>query len=250
MANFSDVKVKLNFVLSLICVWPNENSLGRVRTLMSILSVYVLMVFIKNVVNPEKESIENAFILSNGNLIVIIFWITTFVRRETSSKFFDFILNDSTHIKSEFDAEVSTQAAKEVIRVCKWYTIVLPAATILRFFLPIFKLVMNLGTDKKVTYPPAMGVPVEYFGEIPTFIIETSMRLIMLTTLVGVCILYVISSLHICSQFKILANDIENFPMTEKGLEVYITRHQELLEMSQSFKKIFAPSFFSNVSMS
>lgn len=251
MAKFSDLKVKLKFLLSLICVWPNDKSTRNVKILTAILSVYVLLVFIKNVINPEKESIENAFTLSNGNLIVVVFWMTVLLRRECCTNFFHFILNDANDQNSPFDIKISIEAATEVIRVLKWYAIFLPASTVAKFFLPIFEYAMNLGTNRTVVYPPAMGVPAEYFGEIPTFIIETSIRTLMLTTLVGACVLYAISSLHICSQFRILAHNIESFPMDdEKGLEVLIQRHQDLLEMSDEFKKIFAPYFFTDCAMS
>lgn len=36
----------------------------------------------------------------------------------------------------------------------------------------------------------------------------------------------------------------------EKGLEVFIVRHQELIKMSEDFKTIFAPIFFMNCAVS
>lgn len=156
MIEFSELKVKVKFVLTIMCVWPDENSTTSVKIFGTIISAFILSVLVKNMINPEKESIENAFTLSNGLLIIIVFWVSSLLHRDCFLNFFHFILNDANIPNSPFDLNTSNEAAKEVIQVLKWFIIFLPAGTVAKFFLPVFDFVSNLGTNRTVEFPPAM----------------------------------------------------------------------------------------------
>lgn len=75
-----------------------------------------------------------------------------------------------------------------------------------------------------------MGLPVSIFGEIPIYVLESLIRALMLSTLMGVCIAFILSTLTICTQFNILAKQLENLK-TDEGKEVddLIKEHKRLL---------------------
>lgn len=76
-----------------------------------------------------------------------------------------------------------------------------------------------------------MGLPVELFGEIPTYILESFIRALMLSTLMGVCIAFILSTLTICNQFNILEQQFENLNTSEeKHVNDLIKEHKRLLK--------------------
>lgn len=75
-----------------------------------------------------------------------------------------------------------------------------------------------------------MGLPVEFFGEIPIYVIESFIRGIMLSTLMGVCSAFILSSLSICTQFKMLGKKIENLKGDDPEiLDALIKEHKKFL---------------------
>lgn len=75
-----------------------------------------------------------------------------------------------------------------------------------------------------------MGLPVEIFGEIPTYVIESFIRALMLSTLMGVCIAFILSTLTICTQFYILEQQLKNLKTDEvKVVDELIKDHKKLL---------------------
>lgn len=75
-----------------------------------------------------------------------------------------------------------------------------------------------------------MGLPVELFGEILIYILESFVRAHMLCVLMGVCIAFILSSLMVCTQFGILAKQFENLKIDEvKVIDGMIKEHEKLL---------------------
>lgn len=76
-----------------------------------------------------------------------------------------------------------------------------------------------------------MGLPVEMLGEIPTYILESFVRAHMLSTLMGVCSAFILSTLTICTQFNLLALKFEQLKTEdEKIVNGLIKEHKKLLE--------------------
>jgi hypothetical protein len=75
-----------------------------------------------------------------------------------------------------------------------------------------------------------MGLPVEIFGEIPIYVLESLVRALMLSALMGICSAFILSSLTICTQFNILAKQLENLKTDNvKAVNDLIKEHKRLL---------------------
>lgn len=75
-----------------------------------------------------------------------------------------------------------------------------------------------------------MGIPVEIFGEIPVYVIESLIRVLMVTTLMGVSAGFILCSLTICAHFQILADRFENIKSDDpKIINGLMEEHNELL---------------------
>lgn len=76
-----------------------------------------------------------------------------------------------------------------------------------------------------------MGLSVEILGEIPTYILESLVRAHMLSTLMGVCSAFILSTLTICTQFHILSLRFEQLKTDDvKIVNGLIKEHKKLLE--------------------
>lgn len=76
-----------------------------------------------------------------------------------------------------------------------------------------------------------MGLPVEIFGEIPIYIVESFIRALMLCTLMGVCSAFILSTLTICTQFNILSSKFERLHIDKsEELDDLIKQHKKLLK--------------------
>jgi hypothetical protein len=75
-----------------------------------------------------------------------------------------------------------------------------------------------------------MGLPVEIFGEIPIYVLESLVRALMLSALMGICSAFILSSLTICTQFNILAKQLENLKTDNvKAVNDLIKEHKRPL---------------------
>lgn len=76
-----------------------------------------------------------------------------------------------------------------------------------------------------------MGLPVEVFGEIQVYVLESFVRVLMLTTLMGVSSGFILCSLTICAHFEILAIRLENLKSDDpKIIHKLIQEHDELIK--------------------
>lgn len=75
-----------------------------------------------------------------------------------------------------------------------------------------------------------MGLPVEVFGEIPTYLIESFIRAIQLVTIIGICTAFILVTLTVCTQFYFLEvkfRDLKSEDM--KKINDLIKEHKKLL---------------------
>jgi len=75
--------------------------------------------------------------------------------------------------------------------------------------------------------------------------------MIMLSMIIGICCIFILSTLYICTQYNILAMEMENFHEDdEKVINKLIERHQELLNYTKLLNEIYAPYFLANCFLS
>lgn len=71
---FHDLLIKTEKYLAPIGIWPNSKNSWITIFNTVILFGYSILVLIKNLHNPEKESVENAITLANGGEFVFFFF--------------------------------------------------------------------------------------------------------------------------------------------------------------------------------
>ena len=250
---FHDLLDKSEKYLILIGIWPSFNN-GCVTILNIILMFgYSIMVLIKNLLNPEKESIENAFALANGGLCTVVYFVTMIIKKERFLDFLEFIKSQRRLFATEDYKNLMIASGKEYKLIVTALLYILPVGIAVRFFqIPIeYGYIKLFQENETFTIPPSMGIPAAVFGEIPTYVLESFVRMAMLSMIIGICTIFILSTLYICTQFNILALEMENFHEDdEKVIDKIIQRHQELLTYTKLLNEIYAPYFFANCFLS
>lgn len=228
---FKNLLIKCERFLVPIGIWPSKNNLWMTRFNIFILFGYSILVIVKNLLNPERETIENAFTLANGGLITVPYFLTLLIKREKCKEFFDFV-------KSDRKNELRTQDEKNLVisvgdvfqKISTGFLYILPTSILVRFVQPLleFGYIQLFRPDKSFTLPPSMGIPTYLMGEIATYLVESLVRALMLTTLMGICTIFILSTLFICTQFHILSVDLKNMEKDEE-IDGLIKEHQEIL---------------------
>lgn len=229
-------------------IWPSpKNGLITLFNIF-ILFGYSILVLIKNLLNPEGESIENAFTLANGGLITVAYYVTMVFKKQKLLEFFGFIKSHKKLLATDEAKQLMIAGAREYQKISTAFLYILPVAVLVRFLQPPLEygFIQLFRNDKNFTLPPAMGIPTFMVGEIPTYIVESLVRMIMLSSLMGVCAIFIVSTLYICTHYNILAFELENFREDEKIINKLIESHQELLYFTKLLNEIFSPYFFAN----
>jgi len=229
-------------------IWPSANNNWITLFNIFILFSYSILVLIKNLLNPEGESIENAFTLANGGLITVAYFVTMVFKKQKLVEFFGFVKSHKKVLKSDESKKLMIAGGKEYQKISTAFLYILPVAVLVRFLQPPLEYgyIQLFRDDKNFTLPPAMGIPTFIFGDIPTYILESIVRMIMLITLMGVCSIFILSTLYICTHYNILALELENFRDDDATINKLIESHQELLYFTKLLNEIFSPYFFAD----
>ncbi|KAL7039239.1 hypothetical protein ACKWTF_009841 [Chironomus riparius] len=245
---FHELLKKSEKYLVPIGIWPSPKNSWITLFNIFILFSYSILVLIKNLLNPEGESIENAFTLANGGLITVVYFVTLVFKKQKLIAFFEFIKNHKIILTSDEAKKLMVAGGREYQKISTAFLYILPAAVLVRFLQPPLEYGFNqiFRDDKNFTLPPSMGIPTFVVGEIPTYILESIVRMIMLSTLMGVCAIFIASTLYICTHYNILALDLEMFRDDDATINKLIETHQELLYFTKLLNEIFSPYFFAD----
>lgn len=240
-------------------IWPSSRNRWVTIFNIAILTAYLILVLIKNILNPEGESIEIAFALAFGGLYVAIFCATLILRKEKVEKMLSFLKNGKNSEMTKKEMEIFQDAENDFVKIFKYYAYILPPTVIIRIILPLIELGYNkvkltwvkriqykfidfskcyftyvkvYATDKTFTLPAAQAFPVEYLGEMNVYVIETILsRAYILTLVMGVSLTYILTALLICAHFEVLRIQLENLNTDDpKFIEDFSKKHLELIE--------------------
>lgn len=233
-------------------IWPSANN-----TWIQILNIIVLLnfsvlVLVKSVLNPEGESIENAFTLANGGICTGVYFLTMIVKKNKITKFFQFIKSERTILENNEAKKMIISAGRDYKIISIALLCILTAETLIRFLHPpieygyihIFEDVRNF------TLPPAMALPNVIFGDTRTYILESLIRILILSTLTGICAVFIVSTICLCTQLNILGLELRNITEDDEIIKNLIENHQELLHFMKLLNEIFCPYFFADCLLS
>lgn len=228
---FQDLLLKAEINLVKIGIWPSKRSKFVGAPLAVTLTLFSVMVIIKNILNPNAESIENAFTLANGSLTIVVYWLTFFLKPDSFFEFFNSVKLIKVML-TEREEKIMVEAGTELQKIWTAFRWILPASILIKFIQPLLEylFIAIFANDRTFAFPPTMGIPSEILGEFSTYIIESMVRSIMLVFLMGTSFIFILASLYICTQFKILAADFEDFNANDDSLEKLIRQHDKLLK--------------------
>jgi hypothetical protein len=249
---FSDLLQKSEKILTLMGIWPSKRIVGSISSVFKIImmATFIIAVIIKNVTKPEKESIENALSQANGGFLIIVYLISLTAKKEKFLELFELIkmdLNWSMTIVA--DRKFLIDVGFEFQWYLKRILFLFLPAVLLKLIQPFFRLFYIMWSNEtiRIDLPPSMALSEDYLGKIPTYLIETIFRTIMIYTVVGMSITFMIPCLHICTQFKILAKDFQAIvEKNPKSLKKCVERHEALIQMSKLYSDLFQPYFITD----
>ncbi|XP_070498763.1 odorant receptor 10-like [Chironomus tepperi] len=229
-------------------VWPSPKNTWITLFNIFILFSYSILVLIKNLLNPEGESIENAFTLANGGLIAVVYFVVMVFKKEKLVEFFGFIKNHKIVLTTDETKSLMFAGGREYQKISTAFLYILPAAVLVRFLQPPLEygFIQLFRDDKNFTLPPSMGIQKSVFGEIPTYVLESLVRMLMLSTLMGICAIFIVSTLYICTLYNILALELKSYRDGDAAINNLIECHQELLYFTKLLNEIFSPYFFAD----
>lgn len=225
-------------ILYKIGIWPRKD-LPAVRIIITIiLSIFVILCIMKMIINPERESIENALANCLGLFMMVIFYIWLTYKADEFIEVVDFIKSDMKREPSDIEKKNLGDGVKEIQTVIKLSLFILPNSCVVKFIMPFveYGYAIAVHGNGHLILPPAMALPIlpiEFYGELLSFIIEWMNFTLMMNALFGAAILFVILTVYINVQFKTLADELEILSIDDKEkFYNYIQRHQKLLELS------------------
>jgi 7tm Odorant receptor len=229
---FKELLIISEKILSPLGIWPTAYNSWISLFNILILTSYSVLVLIKNSLNPERESIENAFTLANGGLITVIYFIILLQEKDKCLEFFNFIKWDRKLYHSNEEKRIQHAVGREYQKISTAFFYILPTAIFIKFIQPLMEYlyIKLFKIERSFELPPSMGIPVEIVGEYPTYILESIIRAQMLITLMGVCSVYILSTLFICMQFQCLAINLKSVN-DESKLVGLIKEHEEILRL-------------------
>lgn len=122
--------------LSPIGVWPNSWNHSVILFNVIVLTLYAVLVNIKNILNPEGESIENAITLSNGGLVMVSYFVILLIKKEKSQEMFNFVKNGNRFAMTIKEMEVIQKIEREFKIISTTFLYFLPPAVLVRFVMP------------------------------------------------------------------------------------------------------------------
>lgn len=124
-------------------IWPNLWNRGVTILNIFVLLIYSIIVFIKNSLNPEAESIESAFALAFGGVYCIVYSLTILIRKDKIKELFEFIKTDHNLAIKNDEKKVFKNAEEEFGKIFKMYFYFLSSTVIIRILIPLFELGYN-----------------------------------------------------------------------------------------------------------
>jgi hypothetical protein len=117
-------------------VWPSAWNWWVTLFNIIVLFVYSILVLIKNLHNPERESIENAFTLANGGLITVVYFVTMLLKKEKCAELYEFIKTEQKIATTSEEKQIVINVGREFQRISTAFLYFLPAAVLVRFLMP------------------------------------------------------------------------------------------------------------------
>lgn len=250
---FRDSIIKSEKYLNLLGLWPHVKTQWHTLFYIVLFCGYALILLIKNLLQPEEESIENAVTLANGNIAIACYLIPMVLKKNKFRKLFEFLKADQKVFISLKHKEVLEAGVKEYQLITNVFFYILFPSVLMKFIHPpiVYVYIELFNPDKIFHLPPPMGLPAFLFGEIPTYIVESLLRMIMITSIIAICILFIFSSLHVITYCNILSMEMENFNENSHAvINKLIKTHQELLEHAKLINEMFSLFFFSDCVLS
>lgn len=246
---FEELLEKSKKILVPMGVWPSHNNRWITIANIVILVGYSILVLVKNLLNPEGESIENAFTLGNAGLITVLYFVTMLKKKKEFMNFFELMKTNEKQFSSNEAKRLMIAGGQEYQKISNGFLFLLPAMVLVRFIQPSaqYAYIMLFSDDKTFSLPPPMGVPVFLFGEILTYVIESVIRMVIFSTLIAACLMFIISILYICTQYNILAMQLRSFKdKDDDAINKIIANHQVLLNSAKLVNDVFSPYFFAD----
>jgi hypothetical protein len=218
-------------------IWPSRQ-IQPVRYVVLFVFIFFCVLFpCKVIIYPERESIENGIVNSMGCLMAILFMIRLNSCEEQFMEVFEFIRKDLQGIPSETAKEILSDIASVIRMMVKLVTYIFPTAIIPKLLSPFleygFEMLVQNGNNVSLILPPPMALPQMpflYYDGFIIYVLECSVRMIMLCWLMGVAFIYAISSLYLGGQFHALGRQLEGFSIEDEGnFNGCIRRHEEIL---------------------
>lgn len=135
-ALFRKLLTRAEKVLIPLGVWPSSWNWWVTLFNIIVLFVYSILVLIKNLHNPERESIENAFTLANGGLITVVYFVTMLLKKEKCSELYEFIKTEQKIATTSQEKEIVISVGKEFQGISTAFMYFLPSAVLVRFLMP------------------------------------------------------------------------------------------------------------------
>lgn len=250
---FRDLIIGTQKYLCPLGVWPDSKNrwISIVNT--TILCGYALMVLIKNLLQPERESIENAFTLANGSLVSVSYFLPMVLKTNKFKKFFEFMDKNRKIFVNAEHKRLILAGEREYRLITSAFIYILFPSVLVKFVQPPIEYVYVELFDPERIYslPPSMGFPVFLFGELPTYVMESLIRTIMLTILMAVNTIFILSCLYIITLCNILSMEMQKFEKnSHKVINRLIENHQELLEYAKLLNEMYSPYFFVDCALS
>ncbi|KAG5668319.1 hypothetical protein PVAND_016263 [Polypedilum vanderplanki] len=223
-------------ILVPIGIWPTNDwkfTMWNYFHIFIQLGFFILVVF-KNLLNPEKGSVENALILANGGLIIVIYCITVLIKKDKFVELIDYMKVKSKSKVRPQERKFLINIGQEFQKIARGSLLVLAAACLLRFILPPIEIFYYelFDNDKIYKIPPAMGFPAYNILslDILVYIVETFIRLLILAHLVGICSIFILTTLYISYKFFSLALNLEFFDQNDvNAVNGFIIEHNKII---------------------
>lgn len=218
-------------------VWPSRQIQPMRYINLFVFIAFCVLFPCKVIIYPERESIENGIVNATGCLLAILFIIRLKSHEELYIEVFEFIRKDLQGIPSEIKKEILIEIASVIQLMIKFVTYIFPVAIIPKLFSPFleygYEMLVQNGNNVSLILPPPMALPQMsflYYDGFIIYVLECSVRMIMLCYLMGVAFIYAISSLYLGGQFRVLGRELEALSIeNEEKFNECIRRHEEIL---------------------
>lgn len=219
-------------------IWPSRKVQPIRYPIMSIFIIFCILIPIKIFRNLERESIENAVVNGLGCFMAALFMIRLTLSEKSFISVFDFIREDlrknSGHVTKQ---KILSESISDIQNIIKFVVYILPLAIFPKFLAPFLEygyavLVKNSNSTSLILPPPMAfpQMPFLYYDSLIIYILECSVQTIMLCWLMAAAFIFVISSLYIGGQFRVLAVELGDVSVDDVEIfDGYLRRHGEII---------------------